>query len=975
MTSHSSRADDSQIDARVLLDRFLSESHEDEPGEFEQFCEAHPGQEVTLRRLYLVDQRIRDQFLRLDGGQFEGTVSPAMDSGSTAGQLEELVSELKAVTPSGSRYVIGAEIARGGMGSILKVWDKSLRRTLAMKVALEAKGSTGPDAPSATSHRSLARFLDEAHITGQLDHPGIVPVQELGVDADGQVYFTMRLVKGGTLSDVFRKVKQGEDGWTEARALGVLLKVCEAMAYAHSKKVIHRDLKPANIMVGRFGEVYVMDWGLARVLGKHDPRDIRIRPTDTASIHAPRGKLQDESPDSPLVTMDGDVVGTPVYMSPEQARGDIAGMGPHSDVYALGAMLYQLLTGTMPYLLPGVVANKYAIWQRVQEGAPKPVHSLAPGASAEICSICEKAMARSSDQRYPEMSALADDLSAYIEGRVVRAHQTGAWAETKKWVTRNRALAMVSSAAVLLLVIGLASALWLRGEALASAARADQNALERTEQATLARTNQDEAERQASIALAISEFLNDDLLGAIDPDQAKHADVSLRDVVDQASERITDKFLDQPTAEAQLRQTLGFVYNKLGAPDEAIEHLEHAVRLFTEVESERSLSVAGSLFELAVAWGTEEKDFSRAVDYAQRAFDIRSDLLGPDDPLTVLAAADIAFYSAMKRGSVWASIDSPHFDLLFRISSKARGLDETPGEIRQVWMSELARMGAAWESGDRVGARKIIDGIADPFRDQLFLRDRMSWSAIAMARYLLMEGEEAMADCLGTVAGEIAVEQFGENNSWTARTIALLGALRRSQGRMEEAEACALRSFHIYQRLGGYDHDDTRAGLRRVGMAFREAGHLKEAEVFLRQILEELGEGTGLDETRAMILNELASTLHCSDSFSPKVMELTRQASALVVGKQGTSKGLRAELLLRTGRLHLRESSYEQAEQDMTTAWNLVKRTTRELRARRHTLQGLISLYKALDRPAEQATFEAILETLEASDQGRMEKD
>src|SRR5690606_23803914 len=144
---------------------------------------------------------------------------------------------------------------------------------------------------------------------------------------------------------------------------GVLQKVCEAMSYAHDKGVIHRDLKPANIMVGRYGEVYVMDWGLAKILGREEARDVRLRPDASSGptvIRSDRREHAADTPDSPLYTMDGDVVGTPAYMPPEQAEGDLEAMGPHSDVYAVGAMLYHLLAGHMPYVRTGERASNYA---------------------------------------------------------------------------------------------------------------------------------------------------------------------------------------------------------------------------------------------------------------------------------------------------------------------------------------------------------------------------------------------------------------------------------------------------------------------------------------------------------------------------------------------------------------------------------------------------------------------------------------
>src|SRR5262249_6099679 len=223
-----------------------------------------------------------------------------------------------------------------------------------------------------------------------------------GLDQRGGVFFTMRLVRGRDLKELFELVLQGDPEWTQTRALWVMLKVCDAMAYAHSKGVIHRDLKPANVMVGRFGEVYVMDWGLARVVGQPDRHDLRLRneASSLSMVESERRADASHSADSVLFTMDGDVVGTPAYMAPEQARGEIERLGPRSDVYSVGAMLYHLLSGEMPFVSPGAKVSQHMVLRWALEGPPKPMRTLAPVIPDELVSICEKAMARDPDQRY-----------------------------------------------------------------------------------------------------------------------------------------------------------------------------------------------------------------------------------------------------------------------------------------------------------------------------------------------------------------------------------------------------------------------------------------------------------------------------------------------------------------------------------------------------------------------------------------------
>ena len=438
-----------------LVDEFLERRQRGESVSIDDYVATYPELEEEIRALFPVVEFVEEAVRPSRAGRSD-------TRSDTTGLTAETVARLARRGDAFGRYSIEGEVARGGQGAVLCVWDEDLQRRLAMKVVLPRTG-LAREAPVADS-RSVGRFLEEAQVTGQLDHPGIVPVHELGLDADGQVYFTMKLVKGRDLKTIFDLVRAGEEGWTQTRALHVMLKVCEAMAYAHAKGVIHRDLKPGNVMVGKFGEVYVMDWGLAKVVGREDVKDVRIRPELTTEEVRSDQRKAAADPDSPLFTMDGDVVGTPAYMSPEQALGDLERMGPHSDVYAAGAMLYQLVSGQMPYVPTGSRLDNYAIWYQVQKGPPDPLPEIAPETPGELVAICEKAMARDPGARYANMMELAEELRAYLEHRVVGAYRTGALVELKKWVERNKALAAALAAAVLALVAGLGVALVLLGE-------------------------------------------------------------------------------------------------------------------------------------------------------------------------------------------------------------------------------------------------------------------------------------------------------------------------------------------------------------------------------------------------------------------------------------------------------------------------------------------------------------------------------
>ncbi|MEM7263203.1 MAG: serine/threonine-protein kinase [Planctomycetota bacterium] len=281
---------------------FLSAADDD----FERYCAERPELADALRRLHAKRRdRSTSEESRGESSFADRLAALYGDETVEATRISPRATDRPLSSAEDSigapRYRVLREFARGGMGIVFEVLDQDLDRLLAMKVIQAQHNQREAGETTATSVGLVQRFLREAKITAQLDHPGVVPVYDVGVHTDGCVYFTMRLVEGDDLRDLLPQVTDAASDWTTSRTVDVVLKVCETIAFCHDRGVVHRDLKPANIRVGRYGEVYVMDWGLAKLLD------------DRADEQTPASVSLDGSP---LETLEGQVLGTPAYMAP-----------------------------------------------------------------------------------------------------------------------------------------------------------------------------------------------------------------------------------------------------------------------------------------------------------------------------------------------------------------------------------------------------------------------------------------------------------------------------------------------------------------------------------------------------------------------------------------------------------------------------------------------------------------------------------
>ena len=380
------------------------------------------------------------------------------------------------LTDDRAKYLRLDEIARGGMGAIVRARDRDTRRE------------------DSHDRDKMGRFIEEAQVTGQLEHPNIVPVHDVGLDRFGRLFFTMKLVRGESLAEVLQQIARRDErggasykDFSINRLVAIFMRVCDAVAFAHSRGVIHRDLKPENIMIGEYGEVLVMDWGVAKVLKRRADRNDRNeraeraeradradRPpagsrssgrssrrtagagsrgrvrygADLVQTQKPRTRVvSDRSEDSALASQLGDITGTPSYMPPEQARGEVDELDERSDVYSLGAVLYELLTLHAPFEADSI----FVILKDVLERDPVPPARRAPkrNISHDLEAIVLRAMQKDPEHRYADVQSLQRDVQAWLDGRAVETVDYTPLQLVMLWTRRHSA----QVAALLLMLV------------------------------------------------------------------------------------------------------------------------------------------------------------------------------------------------------------------------------------------------------------------------------------------------------------------------------------------------------------------------------------------------------------------------------------------------------------------------------------------------------------------------------------------
>jgi hypothetical protein len=495
--------------------------------------------------------------------------------------------------PAVPGYEVLAELGRGGMGVVYQARQTGLGRLVALKT-VRAGARASPE--------ELARFQREAEAVARLRHPHIVQVFDVGA-AGGRPYLVLEYVEGGNLA---RRLAGTP---LSARAAAELAQtLARAVEHAHGQHILHRDLKPANVLLTADGVAKVTDFGLAKLLP---------------------GAGEDARAEGQ--TQSGAVLGTPSYMAPEQAGGRSKEVGPAADVYALGAILYELLTGRPPFK----AETPLETLQQVLTEEPVPVRRLQPKVPRDLETICLKCLEKEPARRYPSALALAEDLQRFLGGEPIRARPSTLWEKARKWARRKPA------AATLVGVSGLAL-LALLGVVLGFTVQL-RAALKAT------RDQRDRAERDRAVAQAVNAFLQNDLLGQADignqPLPAgqgeRNPKITVRDLLDRAATGLEGKFPDHAEVEAAIRQTIGDAYRALGEYDQAEQQMDRALAWRRRHLGADHPDTLQSLDSLAVLYRSRGW-YDQAEPLCKEALAGRRRQLGADHPDTLRSLNNLA---------------------------------------------------------------------------------------------------------------------------------------------------------------------------------------------------------------------------------------------------------------------------------------------------------------------------------------------
>jgi len=675
------------------------------------------------------------------------------------------------------------------MGVVYEAEQQHPKRPVALKVI---RGDRYVD------ETAVRLFRREAQVLARLKHPAIAAIYESGRTDDGEHFFAMELVRGKTLDD-WLAGRPPTDESTPAELdlrLRVFRKICEGVAYAHQRGVIHRDLKPSNILIlheqasgsghsaGDTPDVKILDFGLAR-----------ITDTDVAA--------------STMVTDAGTVRGTLSYMSPEQIRGNTDEIDMRTDIYSLGMVLYQMLTGDLPYEITGKPMHE--ISRVICEEPPRSFVNAWKGGSRpdrDIETITFKALEKPTARRYQSVTSLEEDIDRFLSNQPILARPASAIYQLRKMVQRHKA-PFISAAIILLLLAGGLVALSIQARAIAH--------------------ERDRANQEAQNAMAVTEFLVR-LFEVADPAEARNKDISARELLDRGTEQMSDELEHQPEVRAMLSSVLGRVYLNLGLYDQASPLLEEALELQGEMHGEETPEAAEAANNLALLY-LHKGNYGEAETRLREALALQRRLHG-DRSSQVVENLNHMATLYLHQGKFAEAVP-----LVEEALATHRELTGGHDETTTILVNNLAYCATKLGNDDEAERlnretlmlRREVLGDDHPFIAQ---------SLNNLGQSLAARGEFEEAEELIREAVALNRKIYGENHPELNATMSSLASVLRDSGQLVEAEQVMLQVLDADRATFGEDHPFIADDLRKIASIQERMGKLEAAEKHYREAIE-----------------------------------------------------------------------------------------------------------------------------------------
>ncbi|GJM44132.1 MAG: hypothetical protein DHS20C21_09740 [Gemmatimonadota bacterium] len=733
------------------------------------------------------------------------TTAPAiLDEGA----LEERIEGALAHAPEGmvppplpdsiGPYRILGVLGEGGMGVVYEAEQtEPIRRKVALKLIRR-----GLD-----TDRVVARFDTERQALARMDHPGIARVLDAGADSSGRPFFVMELVDGVPITEFCRS----ENLDVPAR-LRLFRLVCQAVEHAHRKGIIHRDLKPSNVMVStREGSPSpkIIDFGIAKATNQ-------------------------SSTDEPALTQEGHLIGTPEYMSPEQADGS-GNVDTRTDVYSLGVLLFEVLTGEMPYHFD---THRYSEIQRVlRETVPqRPSQCVpdGPGAdrlrkqlSGDLDNIVLMALRREADRRYRSVERMEDDLRRHLEGQPVTARKDTWTYRTGKFVQRNRT-GVAAGGVIAALLIAFAFTL---------ARKSAEVVVERDRAVAAERV----ASAEAETARQVSDFLAN-LFELSSPGETHGNSVTAREILDRGAERVDEELADQPVVRGHLLYTLGGVYHGLGIYDKSEEMLRNALELQRDELGPRHADVGRTLSLLCTVLH-DTGEYDQSVEAGREGLAILRESLGTQNRDVALTMSGLAV-------SLQSSGNLEEAEPLFREAADIFLELDGPESDDFAWctMSLGYLLHAKGDDESAVGLYET----ALATQRRLFPQAHPDLAATInhLGGVRMSLGELDVAEPLFRESLEMYHTLYPDGHAALGVVLHNLGVAQQRQGRYEDAETSLKESLAVNRRILGNDHPYVAFGRASLGSLFLEAGRMQDAERELREAVATAQLAFGEDHPR-----------------------------------------------------------------------------------------------------------------------------